>query len=67
MLDVGSESGEDETGDESCYSGDEDEDSNDIDDGTRNHITKQKYDWKTVSGSENESETSENESETSEK
>ena len=67
LLDVHSESREDETGDESCYSGDGDEDSNDIDDGTRNHITKQKYDWKTVSGSENESETSENESETSEK
>ena len=67
LLDVDSESREDETGDESYYSGDGDEDSNDIDDGTRNHITKQKYDWKTVSGSENESETSENESETSEK
>ena len=67
LLDFDSESGKDETGDESYCSGDEDEDSTDIDDGTRNHITKQKYDWKTVSGSENESETSENESETSEK
>ena len=67
LLDVDSESREDETGDESYYSGDGDEDSTDIDDGSRNHITKQKYDWKTVSGSENESETSENESETSEK
>ena len=66
MLDVGSESGGDETGDESCCSGDGDEDNNNINDGTRNHITKQTYNWKTVSGSENESETSENESETSE-
>ena len=65
MLEVSSESGEDETGDESCCSGDGDEDSNDIDDGTRNHITKQTYNWKTISGSENKSETSENESETS--
>ena len=42
-IDVGSESGEYETGDESCYSGNGDEDSNDIDGRTRNHITKQTY------------------------
>ena len=39
LLDFDSESGEDKIGDERCYSGDGDEDSNDIDDGTRNHIT----------------------------
>ena len=66
LLDVGSESGEDETSDGSCCSGNCDEDSNehenksnDIDDGTRNHITKQTYNWKSMSGSENESVTSE--------
>ena len=50
LLDVGSESREDETGDESCCSGYGDKDNNehenenegnDIDDGTRNHITEQ--------------------------
>ena len=48
LLDVGSESREDETSDASCCSGDryddindQENEGNDIDDGTRNSISKQ--------------------------
>ena len=49
------ESNEDETDDDD----DDDDDDNDFDDGTRNHSTKKAYKWKTMSGSENESDESE--------